>query len=108
MSGEEEKKGSSGVGALVARGASNTPNSRGGQRVSLGLEECVETLISVNNDLNLPDAAAGILEFSGVPHEPMLLEKLDRWSEALARYDSDRGHVSLATQKSCLKATRLA
>ena len=56
----------------------------------LGLEECVETLISVNNNLGLPEAAAGILEYSGVGQKAPLLEKLDRWGPTLDLYDGMR------------------
>jgi len=44
--------------------------------------ECVEALISVNNHLSLPEAAAGVLAFSRVSPTPALLEKLGRWDQA--------------------------
>lgn len=53
----------------------------------IALEDCVEELISVNNHLNLPEAAAGVLEFSGVAQKPALLEKLGRWEKAKGMYD---------------------
>ena len=52
----------------------------------VGLENCVEALISVNNDLELPESAAGILASSGVRQKPALLEKLGRWEDAAALY----------------------
>lgn len=51
-----------------------------------GMEDCVEALISVNNHLNLPEAAVGILEYSKVHPKPMLLEKLGRWVQASNMY----------------------
>ena len=68
-----------------------TEDSSSGKRKFLslqevGLENCVEALISVNNDLELPDSAAGILASSGVRQKPALLEKLGRWEDAASLY----------------------
>uniref|UniRef100_A0A0D3I9A8 FAT domain-containing protein n=1 Tax=Emiliania huxleyi (strain CCMP1516) TaxID=280463 RepID=A0A0D3I9A8_EMIH1 len=48
------------------------------------------SLISINNQLQLPEAAAGVLAFSrdlGVEPRVSWYEKLGRWSDALAAYD---------------------
>jgi len=50
----------------------------------------IESLISINNQLQLPEAAAGVLAFSrdlGVEPRVSWYEKLGRWSDALAAYD---------------------
>jgi hypothetical protein len=52
----------------------------------VALGACVEELISVNNHLSLPEAAAGVLEYSGVAQRPELLEKLGRWEKARDMY----------------------
>jgi len=62
--------------------------SSGSQVQVLALEECVDELISVNNHLNLPEAATGVLEFSAVAQKPALLEKLGRWEKANEMYDA--------------------
>ena len=53
---------------------------------------CIEALISINNQLGLPEAAGGILTYAQ-QHQGMQLkeswyEKLHRWEEALAAYES--------------------
>ncbi|KAI0228314.1 phosphatidylinositol kinase- protein kinase tor1 [Massospora cicadina] len=58
------------------------------------LEPCtatIESLISINNTLQLPDAAVGVLTIAQNHHNHVLeeswYEKLGRWDEALMAYD---------------------
>lgn len=51
----------------------------------------IEALISINNQLQQPDAAVGILKYAQQHHDLELkeswYEKLQRWEDALAAYD---------------------
>eukprot|EP01038_Epipyxis_sp_PR26KG_P011143 gene11143-14952_t len=54
--------------------------------------ECIDALITINNQLGLPDRAAGVLSYITVnyPHiviEPLWLEKLSRWEDARSAYE---------------------
>nr|CCA19196.1 PREDICTED: similar to fkbprapamycin associated protein putative [Albugo laibachii Nc14] len=55
---------------------------------------CIEALISINNQLGLPEAAAGILKYAQQHHQNVIhveeswLEKLQDWQEALRLYDA--------------------
>lgn len=56
--------------------------------------ECIEALISVNNELGLPDRATGVLtvcmtNFSHIEIRPLWLEKLNRWDDALQTYTQE-------------------
>lgn len=54
---------------------------------------CIESLISINNQLGQPEAAAGILKYAQQHHENVIqvketwFEKLQDWEEALTLYD---------------------
>ena len=53
--------------------------------------ECIEALISVNNELGLPDRAAGVLHYvnthySHISIEPQWLQKLCHWERARQSY----------------------
>jgi len=61
---------------------------------------CIEALISVNNELNYPDAAVGILTYSQQNNhvedlQESWYEKLGRWQEALHSYDKRIAAVSV-------------
>ncbi|CCI39855.1 unnamed protein product [Albugo candida] len=55
---------------------------------------CIEALISINNQLGLPEAAAGILKYAQQHHQNVIhveeswLEKLQDWQQALRLYDA--------------------
>lgn len=53
--------------------------------------ECIEALITVNNQLGLEDRAAGVLKtvinlYPSITIEPLWLEKLSRWDDARISY----------------------
>ena len=53
--------------------------------------ECIEALISVNNELGLPDRATGVLHYvnqhySHISIEPQWLQKLCHWEDARQSY----------------------
>ena len=53
--------------------------------------ECIEALISVNNELGLPDRATGVLHYvnqhySHISIEPQWLQKLFHWEDARQSY----------------------
>ena len=53
--------------------------------------ECIEARISVNNELGLPDRAAGVLHYvnthySHISIEPQWLQKLCHWERARQSY----------------------
>ena len=53
--------------------------------------ECIDALISVNNQLGLSDRALGVLEYLKISHphiaiQPLWLEKLYRWKDAQQSY----------------------
>ena len=76
--------------------------------------ECIEALILVNNELGLPDRAAGVLQhvvetYSHVEIQPLWLEKLSRWDDAyssykhrnqrwIENYGSDRGSKKITAE----------
>lgn len=53
---------------------------------------CLQALISINNKLQLPEAAQGILRYAQIHHpgevKESWYEKLDRWSDALGAYET--------------------
>lgn len=53
---------------------------------------CLQNLISINNKLQLPEAAQGILKYAQIHHpgevKESWYEKLERWSEALGAYET--------------------
>ena len=53
-------------------------------------EACIEKLIHINNQLNLPEAASGMLAYAQkelkLEFKETLYEKLQRWSDALEAY----------------------
>ena len=56
--------------------------------------ECVDDLISVNTELNLPDRAIGLLRllkqrYPAMEIQPNWLEKLNRWDDARRLYESE-------------------
>ncbi len=54
-------------------------------------QESIESLISINNELQQPDAAVGILKCAqgmrGMSLQPSWYEKLQRWEDALEEYE---------------------
>jgi FKBP12-rapamycin complex-associated protein len=56
--------------------------------------ECIEALITVNNQLGLSDRAAGVLQhiktnFKDIEIKPLWLEKLLRWEDARTSYEAE-------------------
>ena len=67
----------------------------------------VEALISLNNQLNHPEAAIGILKAANLQHGVALkeawYEKLRRWDDALAAYERrQRGPLNICAFRYCL------
>ena len=61
-------------------------------------QACISHLIAINNNLELPEAAKGVVEYamqqneSDIELQPLWYEKLGKWQQALAAYEH-RAHV---------------